>query len=152
MSQESEFVDVTYRGLKVAHKARFRDATSDGGFVELETPLPVGALVVVVRESATHEARVLSVVEQEANAKSPPGMKLRWAKATAAANVAPAAGAAPAATAPAATEDAAPASEPSASGEHSAAPDAVDEEGGMSGPVDASGAKKKRGSKKKNGR
>ena len=37
------FVDVTYRGLKLAEKAKLLEGEEDGGaFLESETPLPVG--------------------------------------------------------------------------------------------------------------
>jgi hypothetical protein len=77
MSQESEFVDLTYRGLRVAHKAKLREEAS-AVFVEHEAPLPVGSHVTVVRGAGEREARVQSVIEQEAGAKSPPGMRLVW--------------------------------------------------------------------------
>src|SRR5687768_3924143 len=77
MSQDSEFVDLTYRGLRIAHKAKLRE-DGEGSFVEHEAPLPVGTPLVVVRESGEKTARVIGVVEQEAGAKSPPGMRLVW--------------------------------------------------------------------------
>lgn len=74
-----EFVDLTYRGLKVASRVRFVAEGAEGAFVEHEAPLPVGARVALVRDGKpVVEARVVGVVEQEAGAKSPPGMRLRW--------------------------------------------------------------------------
>jgi hypothetical protein len=74
-----ELVDLTYRGLKVAQKAKFVPAGGDAAFVEHEQPLPVGSRVTVVREGKPPvEARVVGVVELEAGAKSPPGMRLSW--------------------------------------------------------------------------
>ncbi len=135
MSAESDtaavFVDVTYRGLKVVHKARFR-SEGKGGFVELETPLPVGAIVQIVETegAAPKDARVVGVVEHEAGAKSPPGMRLAWESAAVQA---------PAVEAPV---------------------EAIDDTdmAQHSGPVDSGasasgdGKKGKRGGKKKNGR
>jgi hypothetical protein len=74
------FVEVRYRGLRLAEKARFHEAP-DGGFVELEAPMPVGtSLAIVVGSGPDGEkpARVIGVVEQEAGAKSPPGVKVAW--------------------------------------------------------------------------
>lgn len=95
----ADFVDVTYRGLEVVRKARFQPE-ADGGFVELAAPLPVGATVTLLPETGEpRDARVVSVVEQEAGAKSPPGMRLRW-RAEEAAPAAPAAADATASTEP----------------------------------------------------
>lgn len=76
---DPQFVDVSYRGLVVARKAKLV-ADGDGAFVELEAPLPVGTAVSVAQEGAEAKAaRVVGVVEHEAAAKSPPGMRLAWA-------------------------------------------------------------------------
>src|SRR5262245_37617737 len=79
----SDVVDVTYRGLKVAQGARLVPDGAGGGFVEHDLPLPVGSKVTIVRNGQSMEARVVSVVEQEQGAKSPPGMKLSWGAAEA---------------------------------------------------------------------
>lgn len=85
MSTEPQFVEVTCRGLTVAQKARFQPQDG-GGFVEVEAPLPVGTPVgLSVEGGAAREAAVVGVVEQEASAKSAPGMRLRWKEAPAAA-------------------------------------------------------------------
>ncbi len=74
-----EFVDLTYRGLQVAQRARLLPDGPDGAFVEHEAPLPVGARVTLVRDGRPPtEARVVGVVELEAGAKSAPGMRLSW--------------------------------------------------------------------------
>ena len=74
MSADPEFIDVVYRGLRVAHKVKLVD-----GFIELETPLPVGTSISVECEGKpARAARVAHVVEHEAAAKSPPGMRLTW--------------------------------------------------------------------------
>jgi len=75
------FVDVAYRGLKVAQKARWQEGDDGRAFLEHEAPLPVGARVMIQLEGENREAVVISVVEQEAGAKSPPGMRLAWADA-----------------------------------------------------------------------
>lgn len=75
---DAVIVDVTYRGLRMAEGARFV-GDDEGGFVEVEAPLPVGSQLTVCRESGDpREARVLGVVEQEASAKSPPGMRIAF--------------------------------------------------------------------------
>lgn len=73
----AELVDVICRGLDVVRRAKFEPA-SDGGFVEMETPLPVGTPLTVVLGDAVKEARVSGVVEHEASARSAPGMRLLW--------------------------------------------------------------------------
>jgi hypothetical protein len=77
------FVDVAYRGLKVAQKARWQEGDDGRAFLEHEAPLPVGARLDVSIEGETKQAVVVAVVEQEAGAKSPPGMRLAWADAPA---------------------------------------------------------------------
>jgi hypothetical protein len=72
------FVDVTFRGLRVAHKAKLT-VTDTGAFLELEAPLPVGSPVAVIEDGqAPRAARVDHVVEHEAGA-GPAGMRLAWA-------------------------------------------------------------------------
>lgn len=79
MGTETRFVDITYRGLRVAAKAKLVEQAPMTGFVEVEAPLPVGTQVTVVDGEQSVAARVLAVVEQEAGAKSPPGMRITWA-------------------------------------------------------------------------
>jgi hypothetical protein len=82
MSGEPMVVDLTYRGLKLVQRGKLHADGSDdaiAGFVEHEQPLPVGARVQILLEGqAPRDARVVSVVEQEASAKHTPGMKLGW--------------------------------------------------------------------------
>jgi hypothetical protein len=94
------FVDVAYRGLKVAQKARWQESEDGKAFLEHEAPLPVGARLDVTDEGSTRVAVVVGVVEQEAGAKSPPGMRLAWADALAAAVPPPPAAPEPDAPAP----------------------------------------------------
>jgi hypothetical protein len=75
MATEARFVDLTYRGLKVAARARLVETGKDAAFVEIEAPLPVGSRLMVGGD-VTSAARVVGVVEQESGAKSPPGMRL----------------------------------------------------------------------------
>ena len=77
MAPDARFVDVTYRGLRVATRARLTESESGVGFVEVEAPLPVGTKIKLGGDT-TAEARVTGVVEQEAGAKSPPGMRIVW--------------------------------------------------------------------------
>jgi len=73
-------VEVRYRGMRYAEKARFHEAPG-GGFVELEAPLPVGTPIALGfggGPEGDKPARVTGVVEQEAGAKSPPGMRVAW--------------------------------------------------------------------------
>jgi hypothetical protein len=71
------FVDVRFRGLRVAHKAKLTEGEG-GVFVEFEQPLPVGSPLSVVEEGkAERPARVTRVVEHEAGA-GPAGMRLSW--------------------------------------------------------------------------
>jgi hypothetical protein len=136
MSAESEsFVDVTYRGLAIAKKAKFREGDG-GGFVEFETPLPVGSALAIVSGDSPREGKVIGVVEHEAGAKSPPGMKIAWTGAKHEAAPAPT----PAAAAAAPVEEAAPSAE-------DGTPTAIEPE--MSG---GTGEKKGKRGKKKNGR
>jgi hypothetical protein len=79
MTQDARFVDLTCRGLRVAQKARLNLESGTVGFLEIEAPLPIGTRVQVTGEGDFHvDARVTKVVEQEAGAKSPPGMRLDW--------------------------------------------------------------------------
>ncbi|MBI4509395.1 MAG: hypothetical protein HY698_07140 [Deltaproteobacteria bacterium] len=78
MGEGVVFVDVTYHGLRVAQRARFQLAAEDSGFVETEAPLPVGTTLRLEGEGMNREARVISIVEQESSAKSPPGMLVSW--------------------------------------------------------------------------
>ena len=71
------FVELRFRGLRLAEKARFEDGPG-GGFVEHEAPLPVGTSIALVFPDGEKAARVTGVVEQEANAPSPPGMRVAW--------------------------------------------------------------------------
>jgi hypothetical protein len=77
-SADPAFVDLLYRGLTVTRKAKLvSDPT--GAFLEFETPLPVGTAVAVSKDGqAPQAARVVAVVEHEAAAKGPPGMRLAW--------------------------------------------------------------------------
>jgi hypothetical protein len=89
MTVESQTVDVTYRGLKVATGARFVAAGPGAGFVEVDAPLPVGTRLVLSGELAK-EVRVTGVVEQEAGTKTVAGMRLGWAEPAAKAEAKPA--------------------------------------------------------------
>jgi hypothetical protein len=71
------FVELRFRGLRLAEKARFEEAPG-GGFVEHEAPLPVGTSIALGFPEGEKLARVTGVVEQEANAPSPPGMRVAW--------------------------------------------------------------------------
>jgi hypothetical protein len=71
------FVELRFRGLRLAEKARFEESPG-GGFVEHEAPLPVGTSIALVFPEGEKVARVTGVVEQEANAVSPPGMRVAW--------------------------------------------------------------------------
>ena len=83
------FVDVTFRGLRVAHKAKLT-TTDAGPFLEHETPLPVGSPLQVIEEGQpVRPARVTRVVEHEAGA-GPAGMRLTWVSAEPAPILAPA--------------------------------------------------------------
>jgi hypothetical protein len=77
MTADERFVDVTYRGLRAAAHARWTETGPATGFVEAEAPLPVGTMVQLSGD-VTLEARVTGVVEQEAGAKGPAGMRLSW--------------------------------------------------------------------------
>jgi len=77
MAPDARFVDVTYRGLRVATRARLTESAPGTGFVEVEAPLPVGTQIKLGGDT-TEDARVTGVVEQEAGAKSPPGMRIVW--------------------------------------------------------------------------
>src|SRR5687767_9800739 len=71
-------VEISYRGIRVTQGKLEGDG--DPGFLPYEAPLPVGTRVLVHVEGETpREAIVSQVVEQDSSAKSPPGMKLRWA-------------------------------------------------------------------------
>jgi len=77
MADTTAFVDVTCRGLRVAHRARFQPGPDGGGFVEHEAPLPVGTpLVILADGQAPRAACVVAVVEQESGARSAPGMRV----------------------------------------------------------------------------
>ncbi len=79
---DTRFVDVSYRGLRVAQRAKLSESGPTAGFVEVEAPLPVGTHVSLAAEGGfAVEATVMQVVEQEAGAKSPPGMRVEWAAA-----------------------------------------------------------------------
>jgi hypothetical protein len=79
MSLEPRFVDLTLRGLRVAEKARLELESPTVGFVAHDAPLPIGTRLLVAGDDDFRvEARVVKVVEQEAGAASPPGMKLDW--------------------------------------------------------------------------
>ncbi len=82
MAPDARFVDVTYRGLRVATRARLTESAPGTGFVEVEAPLPVGTSIKLGGDTAG-DARVTGVVEQEAGAKSPPGMRIVWGEALA---------------------------------------------------------------------
>jgi hypothetical protein len=77
MAAEPRFVDVTYRGLKVATKAKVVESAPGVAFVELDAPLPVGTTVRLGGDKAL-DVRVTAIVEQEAGARSPPGMHIAW--------------------------------------------------------------------------
>jgi hypothetical protein len=85
MPPEARFVDVTYRGLKVALRAKLTESSPTSGFVEVDAPLPVGTRIQLADGGKVTDARVVGVVEQESGAKSPPGMRLSWGDAVAAA-------------------------------------------------------------------
>jgi hypothetical protein len=79
MTGETRFVDVVWRGLRLAQKARLAPSAESAGFVEIDAPLPVGSRVRLEGEGGfAVEARVVTVVEQESGARSPPGMRVDW--------------------------------------------------------------------------
>jgi len=78
VSPEVRFVDVTYRGLKVAARAKLVESAPGDAFVEIDAPLPVGTALRLLGGEAPLDVRVAGVVEQEAGAKSPPGMHVVW--------------------------------------------------------------------------
>ena len=75
-----DFVDVTWRGLEVARKARLRAIAPGGrpsgtGHLEHGTPMPIGtALVVTTAAGQTLGATVTAVREQIGGRTEPPGM------------------------------------------------------------------------------
>lgn len=81
MGTETRFVDITYRGLKVAARAKLVNETANAGFIEVDAPLPVGTRITLVDNGQSIPARVQGVVEQESGAKSPPGMRVAWGEA-----------------------------------------------------------------------
>jgi len=64
----------------VATKAKLIESSPGDAFVEVDAPMPVGTLVRIITfgSDAPIDARVVDVVEQEAGAKSPPGMHILW--------------------------------------------------------------------------
>jgi hypothetical protein len=90
MTTEARFVDLTCRGLRVAQKARLSLESPTVGFLEIEAPLPIGTRVQVAGEGDFQvEARVTKVIEQEAGARSPPGMRIDWSPPVAVTQVMP---------------------------------------------------------------
>lgn len=77
MAQEA-FVDVAYRGLEVGRRLRLREVGPRTAYVEVGTPMPVGAgLVLRTDEGVSIAAVVIRVHEQVAGADMPPGMRIR---------------------------------------------------------------------------
>jgi hypothetical protein len=75
---EEAFVDVAYRGLEVGRRLRLREVGPRTGYVEVGTPMPVGAgLVLRTDEGVSIAAVVIRVHEQVAGADMPPGMRIR---------------------------------------------------------------------------
>lgn len=64
------FVDLTYRGLALAHRTRLVDRPGGGdarsaGFLELAAPMPVGTILTLATdEGVSFEVTVTEVVEQ----------------------------------------------------------------------------------------
>src|SRR3989304_342277 len=56
MADTTACVDVTCRGLRVAHRARFQPGPDGGGFVEHEAPLPVGTPPVILPDGQAPRA------------------------------------------------------------------------------------------------
>jgi hypothetical protein len=72
------FVDVTYRGLEVGRRVRIRDFTSDGAYVEVPMPMPVGtSLDIAIDAGSIVKAIVARVHEQTGGSDRPPGMNVR---------------------------------------------------------------------------
>lgn len=72
------FVDVAYRGLEVGRRLKLRDVGPRTGYVEVGTPMPVGAPLTIESDRGhSITAVVIRVHEQVAGADMPPGMRVR---------------------------------------------------------------------------
>jgi hypothetical protein len=77
MAQDA-FVDVAYRGLDVGRRLKLRDVGPRTGYVEVGTPMPVGAPLTIQSDRGhSITAVVIRVHEQVAGADMPPGMRVR---------------------------------------------------------------------------
>lgn len=76
MAQDA-FVDVAYRGLEVGRRLKLRDVGPRTGYVEVGTPMPVGAPLTIESGGHSITAVVIRVHEQVAGADMPPGMRVR---------------------------------------------------------------------------
>jgi len=77
MAQDA-FVDVAYRGLEVGRRLKLRDVGPRTGYVEVRTPMPVGAgLMIRGDDGHSIAAVVIRVHEQVAGADMPPGMRIQ---------------------------------------------------------------------------
>jgi hypothetical protein len=72
------FVDVAYRGLEVGRRLRLREIGPRTAYVDVGTPMPVGAgLVIRTDDGLSIPAVVIRVHEQVAGNDMPPGMRIR---------------------------------------------------------------------------
>jgi hypothetical protein len=72
------FVDVTYRGLSLARRAKLAQVRPSTGYLEVPQPMPVGsAIAIITDDTVALDATVVEVHEQVAGSELPPGMLVR---------------------------------------------------------------------------
>jgi hypothetical protein len=72
------FVDVRYRGLEVGRGLKLRDVSTDGAYLEVPLPMPVGSPIEIALDDGTRVAAIVAMVhEQVGGSAAPPGMRVR---------------------------------------------------------------------------
>jgi hypothetical protein len=72
------FVDVRYRGLEVGRNLKLRDVSTDGAYLEVPLPMPVGSPIEIALDDGTRIAAIVALVhEQVGGSTTPPGMRVR---------------------------------------------------------------------------
>jgi hypothetical protein len=72
------FVDVRYRGLEVGRGLKLRDVSTDGAYLEVPLPMPVGSPIEIALDDGTRVPAVVATVHEQVGGSSvPPGMRVR---------------------------------------------------------------------------
>ena len=65
-------VDVRYRGLEVGRSLKLRDVSSDGAYLEVPLPMPVGSPIEIALDDGTRVAAIVAMVHEQVGGSTTP--------------------------------------------------------------------------------